>query len=93
MPTQTISVVDKQRLLTAYENGEDYVVLAAQLSIKKNTAAKILRRVISRGGVLAIPHGGKTDEKVDDEMRAEVEDILSTNPSITLKTLNQTLRP
>lgn len=92
MARQTISVVDKQRLVSAFENGQDYTLLAGQLGVKDNTAYKIIQRTLQRDGIVNLPRGGKKAEKVDEEMRAFVEDQIERDPCITLKALNAKLR-
>jgi hypothetical protein len=88
----SISTLDKQRLVSAHANGDDYILLATQLQIKPNTAYKIVQRSIARNGVVELPRGGTTNSKVDQEMMVVVEDIIEANPLVTLKTINILLR-
>ena len=43
---------DKTRLLEAHNNGDDYVELARQLRIARNTACAIICRGLTRGCLL-----------------------------------------
>lgn len=87
-----ISSLDKQRLLTAFQNGQDYVLLAGHLGVKADTAYRIVQRCLKRNGVVAVARGGITVEKVDTEMKTVVEEIIEENPCVTLKVINERLR-
>ena len=53
-PYEKISEQDKQRLLEAYENDEDFVELVKILKIKRTTAYSIVKR----GRATNLPRGG-----------------------------------
>ena len=65
----SINSLDKQRLLSAAENGKDYSLLAKQLRIKRQTARKIVARINKRNGVVSLPMGEARYFKVDDQMK------------------------
>lgn len=92
MALQKVASVDKQRLLLAYERGQDYVQLSSQLGIKADTAYRIIKRTVQRNGVVEVPRGGKRREKVDAEMKLFVENLLEENPALTLKSINNLLQ-
>ena len=90
-----VSIEDKQRLVRAYRALEDYQLLADQLGINRSTARTIVSTAMRQPDPEAIdnrPRGGAHGTKVDDEMRAAVEDILSGKASITLRDLNAEMR-
>ena len=63
MVLRKISEQDKQRLLDAYENDEDFVELAKILKIKRTTAYSIVKR----GRATNLPRDGSgLNRKVDD---------------------------
>jgi transposase len=88
----SIATVDKERILLAFQRGQDYGTLAEQIGVKKDSAYRIIRRSLERNGVIALPRGGKRQEKVDQEMRDMVEAIIEDNPALTLKSINERLR-
>ena len=86
MPLARITVIDKQRLLNAYERGDDYFALADDLGIKRRSAYAIVRRVERRGGVVELPRGGRRHVKVDNDMRRELEKLSTrTQPLCSCK--------
>ena len=87
-----ISEIDKRRLLSAHQNQTDFVRLAAQLDIKQSTARNIVSRALKRNGVVAVPRGGHTYHKMDDEMRDVIEEVLAQNPEATLRAMNRALQ-
>lgn len=87
-----ITLEDKKRLVRAFENEEDYGVLADQLGINRGSARSIIYRTIKRNGVIEKQRGGATYRKVDDEMRNEILQLVEENPAITLQRINEALR-
>ena len=84
-PYEKISQQDKQRLLDAYENDEDFVELAKSLKIKRTTAYNIVKR----GRATNLPRGGSgLNRKVDDECVDTAIRCLEENPLLSLKELN-----
>lgn len=66
--------------------------LAEQLNIKSNTAYAIIRRARLRDGVVAVPRGGRTHHKIDDEIGNACAAIVEEKPAFTLRQINQELR-
>ena len=90
-----VSVEDKLRIVRAYRALENYQLLADQLGINRSTARSIVSQAMRQPDPEAIenrPRGGARGIKMDEEMRAAVEDILSGNAGITLRDLNAELR-
>ena len=87
----SINCTDKQRLFSAAENGEDYLLLAKQLQIKPQTARKIVARTKKRNGVISVPKGGARYSKVDDEMRNFIKEKVDQNCQITLTKIKEDL--
>lgn len=94
MPGQraVIPANDKQRIYDAFIRGEDYLHLAEQLNIKRQTAYSIVRRAESRDGTVALQRGGQRPSKVDDEMRGILRDIVLDHPAFTLQQINTELQ-
>lgn len=92
MPRARIAAIDKERLLNAYERGDDYFALADSLGIKRRSAYAIVRRAEGLGGIVELPRGGRRHVKVDEDMRRELEIIVNENPAFTLAQINTALR-
>ena len=90
--SKRISDTDKNRLYKCYNEGRDYLILAADLDIKPQSAASIVRTMQKRNGVASLPLGGAYNIKMDDEMHHELEDIIGEYPTMSLKNINLTLR-
>lgn len=90
MPAR-ISVLDKQRLLNAWREGEDYQELAHQLGIKRTTAWAIVNRANNRGGVVALARGGQRHYKLNDEIVDVLTAIVEEHPTFTLEQLKTEL--
>ena len=86
-----ISDLDKKRLFDCAEDGGDYILLAQQLRINKNTAKTIVRRLKKRNGVISLPCGGAHNIKVDDEMKEAIVSYVEENCQTTLKEIKEKL--
>lgn len=91
MPRAKISIIDKERLIAAFERNEDYQELAEQIGIKRTTAWSIVRR-FQVNGVVARQRGGSFNVKCDVEMTQCVTRIVEENPTFTLNQINEALR-
>ena len=91
MSRQRISAADKQRLIRAFENGQDYQALAETLAIKSGTAWSIIRRFENTGCVVR-QRGGVHNKKRDDEISSTLLSIVEENPQFTLSQINATLK-
>jgi len=90
-----ISVEDKLRLVRAHRDLQDYQLLADQLGINRSTARTIVSTAMRQPdpeNIINRPRGGARVVKVDDDMRLLIEDILSRNPAITLRSMNAEIR-
>lgn len=91
MPYTKITDVDKQRIVDAYENHENYEETARVLGITRNTAYAIIRRY-RRDGVISKPRGGAHNTKLDDEMIQTIIAIVEGHCEFTLQQINAELR-
>ena len=82
---QRISEVNKQRIVDAHNNNEDYVETARLLGAKRTTAWAIIRRVLENGFVVR-PRGGfrQGASKVDEEMKNTIVTIVEEHAAFTL---------
>ena len=65
-----VSNVDRQRLVDAFEDGDNYHELAALLGIPYQTARSIIRVWLAEGRVQRLPEGGARNIKLTDDMQA-----------------------
>lgn len=93
MPYQRISEVDKQRIVDAHNNDEDYVETARLLGVKRTTAWAIIRRFLESGLVVR-PRGGFRQEanKVDEEMKNTLVEIVEEHAAFTLSQVKNELQ-
>lgn len=82
MPRNHISKDLKERLVEAYNRGEDYVELARQLGIKRTSAYTIIRR--SQESPPRNGWGGYRGRKLDEEMIQAAIIIIEDFPAYTL---------
>lgn len=79
----------RQRIVDASKNGDDFIELARLLHIPKTTAYSIVKR---KTGRYSVQKGGRKHKKFDEDMAHYCEEILSNEPTITIKALNSRLR-
>ena len=91
MPYSRISAEYKQRLIAAYENGDDYRHLAELLNITRTTAYAIVRRFVNDGRIER-PRGGFRGRKMTPEMTETACSIVEENNAFTLVQINTELR-
>ena len=92
MPYNAILQVDRNRIINAYECGEDYQHVATTLSIALQTALNIVKRFRQRGHGNVLPRGGRRHVKIDDEMVQYMVTEIECKPTITLMELNNGMR-
>ena len=88
MLRRTVSHSDKERIITAHENGEDYEEVARVLGIKRGTAWSIISRY-QESGRIAKPRGGLRRRKVDIEMTDVCTRIVEAHPEYTLQQIKR----
>lgn len=90
---RVISVIDKQRIVDAFENpNADYVEVAATLDIPRGTAWSIVRRYLEDGEVVARRRGGGRRQLATQEMTECLVATVEQHPNFTLRQLNEELR-
>ena len=84
---QTVSLVDRRRLIQSFEDGHDWHLLADQLGVKHSTARSIILKHRTTGEVAAAPRGGRREERVrvTPEIIEAAIDYVSENPQGTLQ--------
>lgn len=90
MSRSKISLSDKQRIISAQNEGEDYEEVARVLGIKRGTAWSIIRR-FQTSGCVEKPRGGARRSKVDGEMADTCVRIVEENPEFTLQQIKHEL--
>ena len=69
-----VSNVDQQRLVDAFEDGDNYHELAALLDISYQTTLSIIRVWLAEGRVQRLTEGGARNIKLTDDMQAFIRD-------------------
>ena len=90
MSRRRISDELKERLIEAFNRGEDYVELARQLNIKRSTAYTIIRG--SEQPPRRNTWGGFRHRKLDAEMIEEATDIIEEYTAYTLERILAEIR-
>lgn len=80
----------RQRIISAYENGDDWVPLVDLLGIKVRTAKSWIRR--SQLDASRFSHGGARIKKLGNVELNEISDWITENPTITLRSIQSRLR-
>ena len=83
---------ERRALIDSHLAGEDYLVVAAKLKVKRGTAWSIIARYLRTGEVTPKPRGGRTTNKLDNESRDLLVMCLEDNPQLTLKQLSLILQ-
>ena len=86
-----VSNVDRQRLIDAFEDGDDYHELAALPGIPYQTARSIIRVWLAEGRVQRLPQGGARNIKLTDDMQAFIRDFVLQQPFTTIAAVGQEL--
>ena len=86
-----VSNVERQRLVDAFEDGNDYHELAALLSIPYQTARSIMRVWLAEGRVQRLPEGGARNIKLTDDMQAFIRDFVLQQSFTTIAAVGQEL--
>ena len=88
----SVSDVDRQRIGSSFENGEDFVSLAISLGVKRTTAYTVVRRYQQTGVANRRPRAGGRNSSLDREAIDFLVMLIEDNPCITLKEMNTLLR-
>ena len=91
MPRNRISNEDKQRIIDAHTNSEDYTETARLLGVNRITAWGIVRRNQLYGHTNR-PRGGPRNRKVDQEMIDHMVATIEDHSEYTLGQINTELR-
>lgn len=87
-----VSEADRRRIVDSFDNGEDFIAVAATLGVKRTTAYTIVRRYQATGQVARTPRVGGRQPKLDPESIDFLVSLIDANPCITLTEMNATLR-
>lgn len=78
------SVTDRQRLIAAFNRDEDWVVLARQLGIKRQTAQSIISTFNDTGRIATLPRGGNRESMLQGNTLDDLLNWVSEHPTATL---------
>lgn len=80
-----INQQDRNRLISAFERGEDYIVVATVLQIKHQTANSIIRKFQATGEREPRNKGGAKNVKMNADMKLYLVGLVENKPTITLQ--------
>ena len=86
-----ISITDRQRLISAFEREEDWVLLARQLGVKRQTAQSIVSTFSDSGRVEALPRGNNREKVLQGEILEDLLSWVSEHPTATLSQMRDYL--
>lgn len=91
-PYRRIALADKQRLIAAFDRGDDHLALAHALGIKRTTAASIVAKH-ARGEPVEQPRGGRREQRVlvTPEVLVALVAIVEESPGFTLRQIGNHL--
>ena len=90
-PYQRISLVDRQRIVDAYEQNRDWLSVAEALQIKRQSARNIIVKFRNTGRERTDPKGGAKNKKVDNKMLQRLIQFIEHKATITLNELKKKL--
>ena len=82
-PYNTVTTKDHQRILSAYKEDQDWLLLATQLGIKRQTARNIVRIFLKDNREHALPKDGKGPKLLDASMIQCLVDFLGNKATAT----------
>ena len=88
---QSVSAVDRERLVSAYERDRDWGSLAEELSIKRQTARSIIMAFRRSNRREALPKGGHRPRCLPPDMIERAVGYVEEKPSITLREILERL--
>ena len=86
------SEVDRQRIIAAYNENNDFLDLAFRLGIKKFTAYSIIRNYEKTGRKEAKKRGGPNNVKVNEDVKKLLLSFIELNCCVTLKEMQIKLK-
>lgn len=89
---KNICQVDRERIINAYQNNQDWRNVANLLDIKVQSARNLIIKFIQTGETEKQNRGGVRRRKIDEEMVNFMTNLIEQKPTITLKEINAQLR-
>ena len=87
-----VSNLDRDRLINCFENNRDWITLAEELGIKRQTARSIILVYQKSGWRTKLPKGGNRSKSISDEQLQKVTDYIAEKPTINLAEMVSKLR-
>ena len=87
-----VTLQDRERIIDAYEEEEDFITVAHTLGIKRTTAYEIVRKYQRTGDIESRHKEGGRPKKLDNEALDFLVMLIEDKPTISLRELNETLQ-
>lgn len=88
---QRICVTDRERLIRAFEENQDWVLLAEQMNINRQTARSIITTWQTSGRSEALARGGNRPRALTEAQVQEIVAWIEEHPALTLQEIKQRL--
>jgi transposase len=86
-----ISDDDRQRIVRAIEHGASILSISTYENIPVTTIRTIYTKYLRTGNALASPKGGHRFEKVTNEIRAKIRDLVDKDCTLSLRQISNTI--
>ena len=86
-----ISDVDRDRLITCFENNRDWITLAQELGVKRQSARNIICTFRRTGRRQQLRKGGNRPQSLDQNKINRIIGYIEAQPTITLNEIKQRL--
>lgn len=84
-PYARISLVDRQRIVNAFRNGDNWKELARMMGLAKQTARNIVSTYVGTGRTDTMPKGGLRRIKLTQPLVERIMDFVNSYPTATLE--------
>lgn len=82
---------DRRRIIKAYNDSDDWQLVAEILNIKRQSAYNIIKIYNETGRIDQLPRGGDHSSKIDEETKALLIGYIEEKPTITLEEMRSRL--
>jgi transposase len=86
-----VNDIEREKIVTAFRQNQDWQALAEQLGVKRQTARNIVINWRRHGRIQALPRGGNRQPSLTGEQVDAIVTWIEGQPSITLSEIRQRL--
>ena len=86
-----VAVADRERIISAYEEGKDFIQVANLLGVQRRTACQIVLIFKRTGRRSVLSRGGRRPHIIDEQMHDELIAFIESKPTLTLEEMKTKL--